>query len=192
GGHAVAQMLFGEYSPEGKLPVTFYRTSEELPAFTDYNMKGRTYRYMENEALYPFGYGLGYTEFSLKDVALSAKEVAKGEELTVTAVLENKGDFAGAETIQVYVKAKNVKNAPHYQLKGLKKVRVAANESVQVELVLKDTAFALYDEDAKLMLNEGEYQVFVGTSQPDARSVALTGKKPYCFDVICKKTVQLV
>ena len=191
GGRAVAQMLFGEYSPEGKLPVTFYRTSEELPAFTDYNMKGRTYRYMENEALYPFGYGLGYTEFALKEVALSSAEVAKGAEITVTATLENLGDIAGAETVQVYVKAKNGKNAPHYQLKGLKKIRLEAKACAKVELVLKDTAFALYDEDAKLMLNEGEYQVFVGMSQPDNRSIALTGKKPYCFDVVCKHTEQV-
>ena len=188
GGRAVAQMLFGEYAPEGKLPVTFYRSSEELPAFTDYAMKGRTYRYMENEALYPFGYGLSYTDFALKNVSVSGDEIAKGGSITVKATLANVGDYDGAETVQVYVKAKNVKNAPWYQLKGLKKVRVAKGAEETVELTLKDEAFALYDEDAAFVLNEGAYEVFVGTSQPDNRSIALTGKKPECFSVVCKKT----
>ncbi len=188
GGRAVAQMLFGEYAPEGKLPVTFYRTSEELPAFTDYAMKGRTYRYMENEALYPFGYGLSYTEFLLKNVSLSGDEITKGGSITVKATLANVGDYDGAETVQVYVKAKDVKDAPWFQLKGLKKVRVAKGAEETVELVLKDEAFALYDKDAAFVLNEGAYEVFVGTSQPDTRSIALTGKKPESFSVVCKKT----
>lgn len=188
GGRAVAQMLFGEYAPEGKLPVTFYRTTEELPAFTDYNMKGRTYRYMENEALYPFGYGLSYTEFSLKNVTVSVTEIAKGGSVRVTAAVANTGSYDGAETVQVYVKAKDVAGAPWFQLKGLRKVHTAKGESKTVEIELNDTAFALYDADANLVLNEGVYEVFVGTSQPDSRSIALTGKKPHSFEVVCKKT----
>ncbi len=191
GGRAVAQMLFGEFSPEGKLPVTFYRTSEELPVFTDYSMKGRTYRYMEKEPLYPFGYGLSYTDFTVS-AELSAKEIAKDGSITVKAEVTNYGSYDGAETIQVYVKAKGVPGAPNYQLKGLKKVRLAAGTSTTVEIVLKDTAFALYDEEAKLMLNAGEYEVFVGASQPDGRSAALTGKKPQSFLVTCGKTEQLL
>ncbi|MDD6034868.1 MAG: glycoside hydrolase family 3 C-terminal domain-containing protein [Lachnospiraceae bacterium] len=188
GGRAVARMLFGEYAPEGKLPVTFYRTTEELPAFTDYSMKGRTYRYMENEALYPFGYGLSYTEFSLNHVALSDNKIGKGGSITVTASIENNGAYDGAETVQVYVKAKGIEGAPKLQLKGVKKVKVAAGETCQVEIVLKDSAFALYDKEANFVLNEGTYDVFVGTSQPDERSVLLTGKKPQCFEVVCNHT----
>ena len=191
GGRAVTQMLFGEYAPEGKLPVTFYRTSEELPAFTDYNMKGRTYRYMEKEALYPFGYGLSYTKFALKNVSLTSNEITKGGKVTVSATVVNEGAYDGAETVQVYVKAKDVAGAPWFQMKGLKKVRVAKGESKTVELVLTDAAFALYDADANLVLNEGNYEVYVGTSQPDNRSAALTGKKPECFAVTCKKTETL-
>lgn len=191
GGRAVAQMLFGEYAPEGKLPVTFYRTTEELPAFTDYNMKGRTYRYMTNEALYPFGYGLSYTDFKVSNITLSAKEIAKGGSITVKATLANCGTYDGAETLQIYVKAKNVADAPNFQLKGLKKVRVAKGESKTVEIELKDAAFALYDKAAKHMLNAGEYEVFVGTSQPDGRSVFLTGKKPERFTVVCAKSEEL-
>ena len=86
-----------------------------------------------------------------------------------------------------YVKAKDVKDAPWFQLKGLKKVQLAKGTETSVELVLKDEAFALYDEDAAFVLNEGFYEVFVGTSQPDSRSIALTGKKPESFSVVCKK-----
>ena len=101
----MAELIFGAYSPEGKLPVTFYRTLEELPEFTDYSMKGRTYRYMENEALYPFGYGLSYTSFELTDVCLDTDTIAAGGSVAVTASLKNTGDMAGNETVQVYVKA---------------------------------------------------------------------------------------
>lgn len=188
GGRAVAQLLFGEYAPEGKLPVTFYRSTEELPAFTDYNMKGRTYRYMDNAALYPFGYGLSYTGFEVKDVSLSADTVAKGGSITVKATVANTGAYDGAETVQVYVKAKDVKDAPHFQLKGLKKVRVAKGAETTVEIELKDAAFALYNADAEHVLNEGAYEVFVGTCQPDDRSAELTGKRPQSFTVVCKKT----
>ena len=187
----MAQLLFGEYAPEGKLPVTFYRTTEELPAFTDYAMKGRTYRYMTNEALYPFGYGLSYTDFAVQNASLSAKEIAKGGSLTVKATVANNGSYDGAETVQVYVKAKNVADAPNFQLKGLKKVTVPAGKSVTVELTLTDAAFGLYDKDANFVLHAGDYEVFVGSSQPDARSIALTGKVPASFSVTCKNTEAL-
>ena len=98
------------------------------------------------------------------------------------------GAYDGAETVQVYVKAKDVKNAPWFQLKGLKKVQLEKGTEKCVEIVLKDEAFALYDEDAAFVLNEGAYEVFVGTSQPDSRSIALTGKKPESFSVVCKTT----
>ena len=191
GGRAVAQMLFGEYAPEGKLPVTFYRTTEELPAFTDYAMKGRTYRYMTNEPLYPFGYGLSYTDFAVQDVTLSSAEIVKGGSITVKATVANNGNYDGAETVQVYVRAKNIADAPNFQLKGLKKVTVPAGKSVAVELTLTDAAFCLYDENANFMLNAGDYEVFVGSCQPDTRSIALTGKKPASFEVTCKKTEKI-
>lgn len=191
GGRAVAQMLFGECNPEGKLPVTFYRTSEELPAFTDYAMKGRTYRYMEQEALYPFGYGLSYTTFALKDAAVSTDRISKGATVQVKATLANTGDRTGAQTVQVYVKAKHVEGAPQYQLKALKKVTLSPKEEQEVTLTLADTAFALFNDEADLMLSAGEYEVYVGMNQPDARSVALTGNKPFAFTVRCEKEEKL-
>lgn len=124
------RLLFGECSPEGKLPVTFYRSVEELPEFTDYSMKGRTYRYMEQEALYPFGYGLSYTEFSLSEPEITVYEgdkvsetgiIRKGTGMTVRTVIRNIGKMAGGETVQVYVKS-CCDGTPNPQLKALKKV----------------------------------------------------------------------
>lgn len=184
GGHAVADILFGEVSPEGKLPVTFYRTSEELPEFTDYSMKGRTYRYMEQDALYPFGYGLSYTEFELTDVNADKTEIQKGGSIKITAKLKNTGNMKSAETIQIYVKAEG-DNTPNPQLKALKKVTLLPDEEIVTEFVLADQAFGLYDENGTMRIRKGSYKVYVGTNQPDTRSVYLTGRKPVCMDVIC-------
>ena len=190
GGRAIAEVLFGEYSPEGKLPVTFYRTTEELPEFTDYNMINRTYRYMKKEALYPFGYGLSYTDFALDKVSVSGDEILPGKDITCTAEITNTGSMAGAETIQVYVKVKR-DEAPNWQLKGLRKVFLQPGERETVTITLKEEAFGLYNNDGKLVLNEAEYEVFVGTCQPDHRSIQLTGKKPYQKMLRAKETVVL-
>ncbi len=190
GGKVIAEMLFGEFSPEGKLPVTFYRTSEELPEFTDYNMKGRTYRYMMQDALYPFGYGLSYTKFELSNPSVDSDEIEPGKSITCSVDLKNVGNYSGGETVQVYVRAK-VEGAPNHQLKGLKKVNLMPGEQRTIKVTLKDEAFGLYDNNGKLVLHEGEYEVFIGSSQPDARSIQLTGNKPFSKIVRSKKTVVL-
>lgn len=190
GGHAVADILFGEVSPEGKLPVTFYRTSEELPEFTDYDMKGRTYRYMEQEALYPFGYGLSYTKFELTDVHADKTKIQKGSSIKITAKLKNTGDMKSAETIQIYVKAEG-DNTPNPQLKALKKVTLLPDEEIVTEFVLADQAFGLYDENGTMRIRKGSYKVYVGTNQPDTRSAELTGHKPVCVDIICADEAEL-
>lgn len=177
GGKAIADLLFGVASPEGKLPVTFYRTSEELPDFRDYSMKNRTYRYMENEALYPFGYGLSYTDFAITGTSVSGDTIDAGGAVTVKASVKNTGEMAGAETVQVYIHA-CMDGAPKYQLKSLKKVALEPGEETQVELVLHDEDFGLYNGDGVKILNACEYEVFIGSSQPDRRSVELTGKEP--------------
>lgn len=173
GGKAIAEILFGEYAPEGKLPVTFYRTTEELPEFTDYTMKNRTYRYMKNEALYPFGYGLSYTDIVCGHPNLSIQNGV----YKIDATLTNTGDMDGAQTLQVYVKA-CFEDAPNWQLKALKKVSVSAGSSEDVSVTLSESDFGLYNEDGVREIKAGNYEVYVGTSQPDARSVALTGHTP--------------
>ena len=176
GGKAIANILFGDVSPEGKLPLTFYHSIDELPEFTDYSMKGRTYRYMKQDAMYPFGYGLSYNEYELSNVKAD-REALTEDGITVTAEISNLGEYNSAETVQVYVKI-CAEDTPNAQLKGLKKVSLRKGEKKSVEIHLPKEAFGLYDEEGKLCYQEGEAICYVGTNGPDHRSVELTGKKP--------------
>ena len=175
GGKAIARALFGAFSPEGKLPLTFYRDSGELPAFTDYNMKVRTYRYMTGDALYPFGYGLSYTDFAVSATIDSGDSVTDTG-VTITATVENKGKMAASETVQVYVKICR-EGTPHAQLKGLKKVWLEAGASETVEIHLPREAFGLYDEEGVFAVADGEALIYVGGQGPDRRSADLTGRR---------------
>jgi len=176
GGHAIAEVLFGEYTPEGKLPITFYRTLEELPEFTDYSMKNRTYRYMNQEALYPFGYGLSYADFDFSQLSVS-KDTITRDGIDVTVNVKNNGVVAGRETVQVYVKAER-ENVPNPQLKGFTKVHLLPNEEKQVKIHLPIEAFSLFDEEGNQVVELGSYTIYVGGSQPDQRSIKLTRKTP--------------
>lgn len=181
GGRAIARVLFGEKTPEGRLPVTFYRSTEELPEFTEYSMKGRTYRYMRNEALYPFGYGLSYTEFTYSGVTASSETVGEAG-ITVRAEVTNTGDREGTETVQAYVKVCR-EGTPNPQLKGIRKVFLKPGETKSVSIELPLAAFALYDEQAVNRVEEGACLIYIGGSQPDGRSVKLTGKEPVSLQV---------
>lgn len=176
GGRAIAETVFGDRNFEGKLPVTFYRTTAELPDFTDYAMKGRTYRYMTGEALYPFGYGLSYTSFEYSNVKAD-KTVADDDGITIDMDVTNKGNVDGRETVQVYVKVNGVENAPNYQLKGFKKVAVKAGGTEHVSITLSKDSFGLFDTDGKFIIPSGKAIVYVGGQQPDARSEQLLGRK---------------
>ncbi len=175
GGKALARVIFGDANPEGKLPVTFYRSTEELPAFTDYSMKGRTYRYMQSEALYPFGYGLSYTDFEYSDIALDTTCVTE-DGVEVTATVTNVGEMAGGETVQVYVKVCK-EGTPNAQLKAIKKLHLVAGESRVVSLHLPKEAFGRYDEEGVLRIEEGTVKLYIGGQAPDSRSEKLTGQK---------------
>lgn len=190
GGKAVAALLFGEANFEGKLPMTVYEKTEDLPDFKDYAMKNRTYRYMTAAPRYPFGYGLSYTKFELTDAKLSADSISKDGKITVTATVKNTGKFDGNETVQVYITAPG-EEAPKYQLKGLKRVALKAGEEKTVELELSDEAFALFDNDAKLCLNQGEATAYVGLHQPDAVSEKLSGNVCKAFKVTIPETAVL-
>ena len=181
GGKAIADVLFGEVNPEGKLPVTFYRSTEELPDFTDYSMNGRTYRYMQNEALYPFGYGLSYTGFEFSNVKCD-KTVLDKNGILVTVDVKNTGSIAGAETVQVYVKICK-ENTPNAQLKALKKIELLPGETKQVTFVLPTDAFGLYDETGKLQIQKGMAKIYIGSHAPDKRSEALTDSKNIVMDI---------
>ncbi len=184
GGAAIARILFGEANPEGKLPVTFYRTTEELPAFEDYSMKGRTYRYMKQKALYPFGYGLSYTTYSYENAKLVSDDICGEAGVILRAEVRNTGVMDGTETVQIYVGLER-DEAPNPQLKKIVKVPLKAGESKQVEAVLPKEAFMLYDEKGEHVLYPGTYHIYMGGSQPDARSLELTKKE------VCHFTVSL-
>lgn len=184
GGKAIASLLFGDFSPEAKLPVTFYRTSEELPDIRNYDMKGRTYRYMDREALYPFGYGLSYSQWQVSDVQTSSYEIKTDEKIEIQARLSNRGLVAGRETVQVYVKrildsseGPQLGLTPNHQLKGVKKAYLEPNQSELVTLHLEPEAFGLFNQEGKRMIYKGQYEVYVGTGQPDSRTLKLTGQK---------------
>lgn len=182
GGAAIARILFGDANPEGKLPVTFYRTTEELPAFEDYSMKGRTYRYMKQKALYPFGYGLSYTEYAYADAALVSDDIRGEKGVVLQADVTNTGAVDGVETVQVYVGLER-EDAPNPQLKKIVKVPLKAGETKRIEAVLPREAFMLCDESGARVLNPGTYHIYMGGSQPDARSRELTGKEVCHFQI---------
>ena len=171
GGNAAARMLFGEESVFGKLPVTFYETLEELPEFTDYSMKGRTYRYMEGKAQYPFGYGLNYGNVVMKEAFLDGNQVM--------AVVENEGETDTEEVIQIYIRAVSCEAAPpNPQLCAFKRIFVKAGETVGTALTIRPEAFTLVGEDGQRFTAEGAYRIYAGFGQPDERTEELTGKKP--------------
>lgn len=178
GGRAIAQMLFGAFSPSGKLPVTFYRTTEELPDFRDYSMKNRTYKYMENEALYPFGFGLGYTEFQYSDLKLSSTKIKAGDSVTCSVKVKNTGAYQSKETVQLYLRdVETGTTAPRWQLKGICKLELLPGEQKEAILTLTAEDMYLITDEGEAVLEPGSFEVYVGGSQPDARSIKLTGRQ---------------
>jgi Beta-glucosidase-related glycosidases len=176
GGKAIASLIFGEYSPSGRLPVTFYRSTEELPDFRDYSLQNRTYRYMKNEALYPFGYGLSFTKFTYRDFHLSKESIKAGEDLVCTVKVKNTGNFSSEEVVQLYLKDMEASVAvPRWQLRGIHKIRLNPGAEKEVQFILTSRDMALIDNEGKCILEPGLFEVYVGGSQPDARSQELTG-----------------
>lgn len=167
GGEAVARVLFGEYNPGGKLPVTFYRDTKQLPDFKDYSMKGRTYRYM-NDALFPFGYGLSYTTFSIGDAQLSATSFGKDGKVTLTIPVNNVGKKDGTETIQVYIKDPTDADGPLKSLKAYQRVTVKAGQTTNAVITLDSKSFELFDAATNTVRTKGgKYEVYYGNSSAD-------------------------
>ena len=168
GAKALAEVLFGDYNPNGKLPVTFYRSNNDLPDFLDYSMKNRTYRYFTGVPQYAFGYGLSYTTFNIGDAKISAKQMKKNGKVTLTIPVTNTGSREGAETVQVYVKALDDAGAPIKALKGFQKLNLKAGETKKATITLDGEAFEYYDEMIdELATKAGRYQILYGTSSMD-------------------------
>ncbi len=177
GGLAVADLLYGEYSPSGRLPITFYKTTEELPDFECYDMTGRTYRYMEQEALYPFGYGLSYTNFAYTAATTPISAVV-GDRVEVKVQVANTGKMTAKEHVQGYVTANTPSvKAPRYALKALQSVVIPAGETTEVTVSFPAKAFSLIDEAGNRFVEAGTYTLSIGGQQPDKRSAELTGKE---------------
>lgn len=175
GGRVAAEVLFGEISPSGKLPVTFYRDLEGLPDFADYTMKGRTYRYLEEEPLYPFGYGLTYS-----DVRVTAgKAIQKEDGLWIEAEVENAGVRDTEEVLQVYIKDLESPHAvPNHSLCGFQRIHICAKEQKTVTISIPESALTAVDENGERKIESSRFTLYVGLSQPDSRSKELTGKEP--------------
>lgn len=175
GGKAVASLLFGDFSPAGRLPVTFYNTTEELPDFCDYSMKNRTYRYMENEALYPFGYGLSYTKFSYSSLRLEKDTIKAGENQKVSITVKNIGSVASDEIAQLYLRDVEASlEIPRWDLRGFKRVHLNPGEEKEVQFTLTPKQMSIINNDGERILEPGLFKVYAGGSQPDERSFALT------------------
>jgi beta-glucosidase len=171
GGTALADVLFGDYNPSGKLPITFYKSTEELPDFLDYTMKNRTYRYYTGEALFPFGYGLSYTTFDI------SKPVYKNNKVRVT--VKNTGDRKGMETVQVYVRRSADKEGPQKTLKAYQQVMLEAGESKAIAIDFPRQCFEGWDAQTNTMrVVPGKYELMVGSSSADKdlKKVVITVK----------------
>ena len=168
GAKALAEVLFGDYNPGGKLPVTFYRSNDDLPDFMDYSMKNRTYRYFTGQPQYAFGYGLSYTTFNVGQGKLSAKSMKKNGKVTVTVPVTNTGKREGTETVQVYVKRLGDEGAPIKALKGFQKLSLKAGETKTATIAIDGEAFEYYDEAIdELSVKPGQYKILYGTSSLD-------------------------
>lgn len=193
GGRVVADILLGEISPSGKLPVTFYRDTEELPDFEDYSMKGRTYRYFTGEVLYPFGYGLTYGNAELESVKLDGQSAAEGGEVKLSgaeafcleAAVSNRGDRDIQEVVQVYIRALDSEDAtPNSRLCGFARVAVKAGEKAVVAVPIDKDALTVINGEGEKVSGGSRFAVSVGFGQPDERTAELTGKKTFCFTAL--------
>ncbi len=170
GGNAVAAVLFGDSNPAGRLPVTGYRSVDQLPEFTNYSMVGRTYRYFTGEPLYPFGYGLSYTRFRYSKLTIEPSEPRAGSPVEVGVEVENSGSRAGEEVVQLYLTdVKSSSSVPIRSLQGFRRIHLAPGESQRVEFEVKPEQMGLYKANGDHVVEPGEFAVAVGGGQPDSR-----------------------
>jgi beta-glucosidase len=174
-GTALADVLFGDYNPAGRLPITFYKSVDQLPAFTDYSMKGRTYRYFTGEPLFPFGYGMSYTTFTYRDLSVPQRAAA-GEDVRVSVEVENTGKMAGEEVAQLYVRGPG-KDGPIHSLEGFQRVSLQPGERKMVQFTLNARNLSQVDARGQRMVEPGAFEISVGGQQPGAGARGiLTGR----------------
>jgi len=170
GGTAVAEALAGDFSPAGRLPVTFYKSTEQLPAFEDYSMDKRTYRYFDGEPLYPFGYGLSYTSFSYGKPHIDRASVSPNEAVSISVDVTNSGAMVGDEVVQLYLTHSGVAGAALRGLQGFQRVHLDRGQRKTVSFTLRDRGLSIVDEAGKHRIVPGNVDVWIGGGQPVARS----------------------
>jgi len=171
GGYAVADLIFGDAVPSGKLPLTFPASVDQLPPYEDYSMKERTYRYMTASPLYPFGYGMSYTDFVFNDLFLDKEEMAEDETLTVSVKLKNSGEREADEVVQLYLSAPDPDGIqPRWSLKDFKRVSLNSGASVTVSFELDPSSLEQFNEEGEAVVVPGQYTVYIGNGSPGERS----------------------
>ncbi|MCI6034267.1 MAG: glycoside hydrolase family 3 C-terminal domain-containing protein [Firmicutes bacterium] len=186
GGREVARLLFGEYSPSGKLPVTIYRDLTEMPAFTDYTMRGRTYRYLTKKPLYPFGYGLTYSDCVIDEIQPEKEytyEDAVKDGIEIKVHVENRGSYDTDEVLQGYVKVQSPNEVLHPKLSVFARIHIKAGEGQWISLHISKTAFSTVTEDGERVYDGKKAQIFIGFGQPDERTAELLGVNSLSFEI---------
>jgi beta-glucosidase len=168
GGTAIAEALFGLTNPGGRLPVTFYQSASDLPAFDNYSMENRTYRYFTGQPLYPFGFGLSYTTFAYRNLQIGPAQVNPGDPVSVQVEVENTGDLPGDEVVQLYLKdAQASLPVPRLSLQGFTRLHLSPGEKQTVQFSLNARQMSFADESGKWVLEPGLFKIWVGGQQPD-------------------------
>jgi beta-glucosidase len=170
GGTAIAEALAGDFSPGGRLPVTFYKSIDQLPAFDDYAMANRTYRYFQGEVLYPFGYGLSYTSFAYTNPKVASTTVSANGTVNVSVTVANTGKVAGDEVIQLYLAHPGVPAAPARALQGIRRVHLEPGQSQTITFPVSNRQLSIVDETGKRRVPPGTVQVWIGGGQPVSRA----------------------
>jgi len=175
GGTALADVIFGKYNPGGRLPVTFYKSVNDLPPFEDYSMKNRTYRYFDGEPLYPFGYGLSYTTFEYGSPGLSDNSIDKSGNVEITVEVRNTGDIGGSEVVQLYVKdIESIFPVTKKALRDFKRIYLGPGESQIVSFVLEPKVFWVIDDEGNRFVEPGDFDIMVGGNSVELKKVNLT------------------
>jgi len=169
GGTAVAEALAGDFSPAGRLPVTFYKSVDQLPPFEDYAMAGRTYRYFQGEPLYPFGYGLSYTSFAYSKPKVNHRKITADDSVTLSVEVENTGPFASDEVVQLYLTHPGVAGAPIRALCGFQRLHFNRGEKRTVSFTLSGRDLSIVDEAGKRRIVPGKVEAWIGGGQPGSR-----------------------
>ncbi len=179
GGNAFADIVFGDVNPSGRLPITFPKNVENLPPYEDYTMEGRTYKYMEDDPLYPFGYGLSYTTFEYENLELGSKEVTQGDSLSVSVKVKNNGSSAGEEVVQMYLTDLEASGrTPFYSLRGFKRVSLEPGESKTVQFQVRPEYLMHVTEEGEEIYEPGKFRVTIAGSAPVKRSMELGMPQP--------------